>query len=134
MIGKKIFGKRCQMTQRIPRGSTFCQNCSITHCLQDKRVFAFYAEIQDGRPKWREKLFLTKSARLLWRYLWVKNFVKITLSCKIPQIIAFLHFTQKFKMAGKTGGKIIFSRKCQRTLYILYISSKLFDLTTFLGY
>ena len=36
--------------------------------------------------------------------LWVKNFVEITLSRSISEINVFLRFTQKFKMAAKSGG------------------------------
>ena len=36
----------------------------------------------------------------------------------IPKINVFLHFTQKFKMAAKNGGKAIFVKCCQYTLQI----------------
>ena len=36
-------------------GGKFCQNCSISHHFQDKSVFAFYAEIQDGWQNWQGK-------------------------------------------------------------------------------
>ena len=36
----------------------------------------------------------------------------------ILQINGFLRFTQKFKMAAKTGRKIIFGKKCQMTLWV----------------
>ena len=45
-----------------------------------------------------------------------KNFVKIALSGTISKINAFLCFTQKFKMATKSGGKIIFEKSRQYTL------------------
>ena len=35
--------------------------------------------------------------------LWVKNFVVITLSRSVSEINAFLRFTQKFKVADKSG-------------------------------
>ena len=41
----------------IHGGQTFCQNRSILHCFQDKCVFMFYADIQDGLQKWRENKF-----------------------------------------------------------------------------
>ena len=37
--------------------------------------------------------------------VWVQNFVEITLSHIVSEINALLHFTQKFKMAAKSGGK-----------------------------
>ena len=51
---KTIFGKSRQVTLQIPCRSKIA--CISLH-FRDKRVFAFYAEIQDGRQKWPEKLF-----------------------------------------------------------------------------
>ena len=45
--------------------------------------------------------------------LWVKNFVEIALSRSVSEINMFLHFTQKFKMAAKSGGKMIFEKSRQ---------------------
>ena len=42
-------------------GQKFRRNCSISLCFRDKRVFVFYAEIQDGCQKWRENDVLEKS-------------------------------------------------------------------------
>ena len=42
--------------------------------------------------------------------LWVKNFVEIALSRSVSEINMFLHFTQKFKLAAKSGGKMIFEK------------------------
>ena len=54
--------------------------------------------------------------------LWVKNFVEITLSRSVSEIKAFLSFTQKFKMAAKSGGKTLFCKKlpinCAHTLWV----------------
>ena len=47
-----------------------------------------------------------------------KNFVEITLSLTISEKNAFLHFTQKFKMGAKNGGKTIFGKKLQINLHI----------------
>ena len=40
----------------------------------------------------------------------VKKFTEIALSHTVSKINAFLHFTQKFKMAAKNGGKTIFEK------------------------
>ena len=40
--------------------------------------------------------------------LWVQNFVEIALSRNVFEINALLRFTQKFKMAAKSGRKAIF--------------------------
>ena len=45
--------------------------------------------------------------------LWVKNFVEIALFRSVSEINTFLHLTQKFKMAAKSGGKTIFAKKHQ---------------------
>ena len=55
--GKTIFGESRQMTLWIPWGSNIRRNHSISHRFWDKRVFVFYEEIQDGRPKWQENDF-----------------------------------------------------------------------------
>ena len=44
---------------------------------------------------------------------WVKIFVKIDLFRTVFQINALLRVTQKFKMATKRGGKVIFEKSCQ---------------------
>ena len=55
---------------RYPGGQKFCRNCSISLRFRDKRIFAFYTEIEDGRQKWREKDFCEKlqvnSGDTLW--------------------------------------------------------------------
>ena len=72
-----------------------------------------YAEIQNGHQKWRENDFWEKSTVDTADNLWVKSFMEIALSCSISEINRFLHFTQKFKMATKSGGKKIYAKKCQ---------------------
>ena len=52
----------------------------------------FYTEIQDGRQKWRENDFCEKLPVHSADTLWVKNFVKVTLSHSISEINAFLLF------------------------------------------
>ena len=43
----------------------------------------------------------------------VQNFVEITLSHTVSKINSLLRFTQKFKMATKSGGKAIFCENSQ---------------------
>ena len=76
---------------------------------QDKCVFAFYAEIQDDHQKWRQSDFV-KCRQYTLR---VKNFIKIAISQTVSKINEFLRFTQKFKMAAKNGGKVIFVKSRQ---------------------
>ena len=110
---KTIFRKIASRPCRYPVGQKFRQNCSISLRFQDKRVFVFNAEIQDGCQKWQENNFWEKSAVDSAATLWVKNFVEITLSRSISEISGFLHLTQKFKMAAKNGRKTIFAKSCQ---------------------
>ena len=97
----------------IPAGQRFCQNHSNLLHFRDKHVFAFYTDIQDGRQKcWENDLAKTlrvDSAATLW----VKKFVKIALALSITKINTFLHFTQKCKMATKSGGKTILAKTRQ---------------------
>ena len=51
MAGKRFLGKLASTLCSYPVGQKFCQNRSISHRYQDKCVFVFYAEIQDGRQK-----------------------------------------------------------------------------------
>ena len=74
---------------------------------QDKCIFTFYAE--DGRQKWQQSDFCEMSPVHSADTLRVKNFIKIAISQMVSQINALLHFTQKFKMAAKRGGKVIFA-------------------------
>ena len=79
----------------------FQEKCFILHRFRKKKVFfwgAFYTKIQDG---WRQNFF-----------------VKIALFHTISEINVFLCFTQKFKMATKNGGKMIFGKNRQLTLQI----------------
>ena len=82
----------------------------------DECVFfflSFYTEIQDGRRKWRENDFWEKSPVNSEDTVWIKNFIENALSRTVPEINAFLHFTQKFKMTAKIGGKTIFEKSRQ---------------------
>ena len=49
-------------------GEKFLQNHSISLRFQDKHIFLFNTEIQDGRQKWRENVFLQNNASRLCRY------------------------------------------------------------------
>ena len=53
-----------------------------------------------------KKTIFGKSRQQTAHTLWVKNFFEIALSRTVPDINAFLHFTQKFNDGG-FGGKTI---------------------------
>ena len=60
--GEKLFLRK--VARRLCRYlvcQKFCRNCSISLRFRDKHVFAFNAEIQGGRQKWRENDFCEKS-------------------------------------------------------------------------
>ena len=93
-----FFGKVASRLTTYPAGQKFCRNCSISLHFRDKLLFfVFTAEIKMAAKN----------------TLWVKNFVKITLSRSVSEINAFLRLTQKFKMAAKSGGKTIFPKSRQ---------------------
>ena len=94
-------------------GQKFRRNRSISLCYRDKHIFAFNAEIQDGRQKWWENDFCKKSPVDSADTLWVKNFVENALSRSVSEINTFLRLTLKFKMAAKSGGKMIFAKSRQ---------------------
>ena len=73
----------------------------------------FNAEIQDGRQQWRENDFPEKLSVDSADTLWVKILIEIGISRSISEINAFLRLTQKFKMAAKSGGKMIFAKSGQ---------------------
>ena len=73
--------------------------------------------------KYGGKAIFGKSRQLTTDILGVKNFNKISLSCTISEINAFLRFTQKFKMAAKYGGKAIFGKSRQLTTDILGVKN-----------
>ena len=79
-------------------------------CLFIYFFFAFYAEIQDGRQKWRENDLCEKLPVDPADTLWVKNFDEIALSRSVSEINTFLRLRQKFKMAAKSGGKTILGK------------------------
>ena len=60
-------------------------NHSISHRFQDKCIFVFYAEIQDGCKKWQEKNF-GKNWQMTAYNLRAKNLVQIALSCIVSKI------------------------------------------------
>ena len=82
----------------------FRQNRSISLCFQDKQVFTFNTEIQDGRQKWWENNFCKKSSVESADTLWDKNFFEIAFIAEISRL------TQKFKMVAK---KTIFMKSFQ---------------------
>ena len=107
VAGKRFLLNIASRLCRYPTGQKFLTPL-------DKRIFVFNTEIKDSRQKWRENVFFfceimpVDSADTLR----VKNFVEIALSRSVSEINMFLHFTQKFKVAGRQ-----FLRKVASRLY-----------------
>ena len=80
----------------------------------NKCVFAFHAEIQDGRQKCWGKTIFEKNPQKSVDTPGVKNFIEIALSHTASEISAFLRFKQKFKMATKNGRKTILGKVASR--------------------
>ena len=57
MAGKGFLGKVTSTLLRYPVCQKFRPNRSVSHIFRYKCVFAFYKEIQDSRPNWRETIF-----------------------------------------------------------------------------
>ena len=113
MAGKRFLQKVASRLRRHPVGQKFRRNHSISLRYRDKYVFAFNAEIQDGRQKRRENDFCEKLTVDFVDTLQAKTFVEITLHHSVSEINAFLCLTQKFKMAAKNDRKMIFAKSCQ---------------------
>ena len=84
---------------------------------------------------WRENDFWEKSPVDEYVFSFFFSFLhRNSRSRTVAEIKAFLHFTQKFKMETKNGGKAIFVECCQYPLQIpcgLKISSKSLYLAPF---
>ena len=66
--------------------------------------------------KWRESHFCKISPVHSADTLRVQNFIEIAVSHTVSKINTLLRFTQKFKMAAKSAGKVIFVKSDQYTL------------------
>ena len=85
-------GKVASTLCRYPVGQKFRQSPSISLHFRDKRIFAFNAEIQDGRQKLRENQFGEKLLMDSEDSLWVKNFVEIAVSRSVSELNVFSPF------------------------------------------
>ena len=90
-------------------------SCTVTE------INAFCVLHRNSRylQKWRKKRFLGKVTSVdSADTLGVKTFNEIVLSHTVSEINAFMCFMQKFKMAAKNGGKMIFGKSRQSTVGI----------------
>ena len=113
VAGKLFWQKLDSKLCRYPVGQKFCRNRSSLLSFQDKYVFAFYTEIQDGRQKWLGNDFGENLPVDSEDTLRVKNLIKIALACTVSEMNAFWRFMQKFKLAAKSGWETILAKTCQ---------------------
>ena len=81
--------------------------------------FCVLRRISKWPPKWWKMIF-SKKGQMTVLIPWSggKYFVKVTLSLTVSETNAFLHFTQKFKMAPKTEIRRIVWQRCHMTLHL----------------
>ena len=66
---KKIFCEKLPVdSAETLQVKHFCRHRSISLRFRDKRIFVFNTDIQDGRQKWRENIFLRNNASRFCRY------------------------------------------------------------------
>ena len=70
----------------------FHRNYSISYCFQDKCIFVFYAEIQDGCQIWQETDLWQKVKDDSVSTLGAKNLVKFTLFCTVRDKLVFAFY------------------------------------------
>ena len=129
---KVIFVKCCQYPLQIPCGLKISSKSLYLEPFQYKCVFVFYAEIQDGRQKWRESDFCEKSPVDSADSLQVRNFVKITLSRTVSQINVFCMLCRNSRWPPKNGGKVIFA-KCHQYSPQIPCGSKILSKSLYLA-
>ena len=119
---KAIFVKCRQYTRQIPCGLIFHKNYSISNGFPDKCVVRFMQKFKMATKKCQESDFCKMSPVHSVDTLRIHNFVIIALSHTVSEINVLLCFTQKFKMADKSGRKAIFCIKspadCADTLWV----------------
>ena len=86
-----------------PTGQKFCRNRSISYGFQDINIFLLFRK----NSRWPPKVAKIEIFQFCIEYfpttLWVKNSVEIALSLTVSEILRFFCFSQKFKMAAKSG-------------------------------
>ena len=86
-----------------PTGQKFCRNRSISYGFQDINIFLFFRK----NSRWPPKVAKIEIFQFCIEYfpttLRVKNSVQIVLSLTVSEILRFFCFSQKFKMAAKSG-------------------------------
>ena len=84
-------------------GQKFCRNRSISYGFRDINIFLFFRKNSRWPPKVAKNEIFQFCIEYFPTTLWVKNSVQITLSLTVSEILRFFRFSQKFKMAAKSG-------------------------------
>ena len=88
----------------LPCGSKICsKSLYLLRFSRDIHTFSFSAKIQDGRQKCQKLKIFPLSIAHSCTTLRVKNSLKIALSLTVFEIFTLFHFSQKSKMAAKSG-------------------------------
>ena len=127
VAGKRFLPKVASTLCRYPMGPNFVEIAlsrtvfKINALLRFRQKFKIAAK-SGGKAIYAKKLPVHYSYTLL-----VQNYVEIALSRTVLEINALLRFTKKFKMAAKSGRKVIFV-KSRQYLGVRKISTKSFYL------
>ena len=107
-----------------PTGQKFCPNRSISYGFWYIKIFFVFRK----NSRWLPKVAKIEIFKFCTEYfsttLWVKNSVQIALSLTVSEILRFFRFSQKFKMAAKSGENWKFSI-LYRILFYYPVSQKL---------
>ena len=87
----------------------FCQNGSISYGFRDINIFLFFRKNSRWPPKVAKIEIFQFCIEYIPTTLRVKNSVQIALSLTVSEILRFFRFSQKFKMAAKSGKNWNFS-------------------------
>ena len=116
-----IYGK-CRLTLLTPHRLKNFDKIILSCTVPEINALCVLHRNSRWLPKMAGKRFWTKSPVNSGDTPAIKYFNEIAQSRIVSEINAFLHFTQKFKMATKNGGKMIFGKDLQLTLLVPYLS------------
>ena len=102
-----------------PAGQKFARNRSISYGFRDIDTFLFSAKIQKWPPKVAKIDIFPLCTGHSCATLLVKNSLEIALSLMVLEIFTLFHFSQKSKMAAKSGENWNFTPLHRTFLYYL---------------
>ena len=112
--GKQFLRKVASRLCKYPAVQKVRRNRSISLRFRDKHIFAFKAEIQDGRQKWRENDFWEKLPVDSADILWIKIFVEIALSHFVCEINVFCVLCRNSRWPPKVAEKSFLMKLARR--------------------